>query len=31
MKALDSKLDGLGIIEDFDLILKANLKRLLMD
>ena len=25
MSALDSKLDGLGIIEDFNLILKANL------
>ena len=26
MSALDSKLDGLGIIEDFSLILKANLE-----
>ncbi len=26
MSALDSKLDGLGIIEDFNLILKANLE-----
>ena len=26
MSALDSKLDGLGIVEDFKLILKANLK-----
>ena len=26
MSALDSKLDGLGIVEDFNLILKANLK-----
>ena len=26
MRALDSKLDGLGIIDDFKLILKANLK-----
>ena len=26
MRALDSKLDGLGIIEDFSLILKANLE-----
>ena len=26
MKALDSKLDGLGIIDDFNLILKANLQ-----
>ena len=26
MSALDSKLDGLGIIEDFNLILKANLQ-----
>ena len=26
MRALDSKLDGLGIIEDFNLILKANLE-----
>ena len=25
MSALDSKLDGLGIVEDFNLILKANL------
>ena len=26
MSALDSKLDGLGIVEDFNLILKANLE-----
>ena len=26
MSALESKLDGLGIIDDFDLILKANLE-----
>ncbi len=26
MSALDSKLDGLGIVDDFDLILKANLE-----
>ena len=26
MSALDSKLDGLGIVEDFNLILKANLQ-----
>ena len=26
MSALDSKLDGLGIVEDFELILKANLQ-----
>ena len=26
MSALDSKLDGLGMIDDFKLILKANLK-----
>ena len=26
MRALDSKLDGLGIVEDFNLILKANLE-----
>jgi len=26
MSALDSKLDGLGIIEDFNLILKASLE-----
>ena len=26
MSALDSKLDGLGIVDDFNLILKANLK-----
>ena len=26
MSALDSKLDGLGIVEDFDLTLKANLE-----
>ena len=26
MSALDSKLDGLGLIEDFNLILKANLE-----
>jgi len=26
MSALDSKLDGLGIVEDFNLLLKANLK-----
>ncbi len=26
MRALDSKLDGLGMIDDFKLILKANLK-----
>ena len=26
MSALDSKLDGLGIVDDFNLILKANLE-----
>ena len=26
MSAIDSKLDGLGIVEDFKLILKANLQ-----
>ncbi|SVD42809.1 uncharacterized protein METZ01_LOCUS395663, partial [marine metagenome] len=26
MSALDSKLDGLGIVDDFNLLLKANLK-----
>ena len=26
MSALDSKLDGLGIVEDFNLILRANLE-----
>ena len=26
MSALESKLDGLGIVEDFNLILKANLE-----
>ena len=26
MSALESKLDGLGIVDDFNLILKANLE-----